>query len=132
MKTHFCSGLIAVTALLSCGKSASNPSGAADWQLLYKYKSIGSAATRVSSPAPDSMVYLQLNADSSYFTKLNNTIVSQNNYSIITTTNGSYTIRAIELKGFKPTGIFSLFPIAEIGSNNQVIAVYAQVMQPLF
>jgi hypothetical protein len=123
MKTSFYLLLISVLVMFGCRKSNVNPivtkSG---WNLIQKNEAIG-ANDLILTPSGDSSVLLVLNPDGTYSTDLNGVTVSHGTYSITTDTS-YYSEQILQLNDFKTTGLFNLFTLYQIGSNNQVISEY--------
>ena len=124
MKALILAGLIAMTVFPSCHKMVSNTSTSynGDWRLVNRYSTIGSIG-RVQAPGRDSSVFLALNSNNTYTTRLNYKIVSQGAYSV-TIDSAFYNRQLLEFSNFKPTGIFALFTVGQVGVNGQLLSVF--------
>ena|SRR5579871_1742724 len=124
MKTQPFLFIISCVFLFACTKpsSANAKNSLHGWQLLQKYQAVVATAQTIK-PRPDSAVLLMLNADSTYFSFLNNDTISKGTYSIYTDTAGFGPI--LQLNNFKTTGIFSLLTLYEIGQTGQVISEFS-------
>ena len=114
--------LIAMTALLSCHKMVSGTSYNGDWRLVSKFSTIG-AFGRTQAPGRDSSMLLALNSNNTYTTWLNYKVVSQGSYTV-SIDSAFYNRQLLEFSNFKPTGIFALFTVVQIGTNNQVQSMF--------
>ena len=125
MKSFVLALLIALAAFPSCHKSVSGISGASyngDWRLVNKFSTIGSIGW-VRAPGPDSSVILALNNNNTYTTRLNYKIVSEGSYSV-TVDSAFYNRQLLQFNNFKPTGIFALFAVGQVGVNGQLLSVF--------
>jgi hypothetical protein len=114
---------IVFTAFLfyGCSKSNSSSDGSpfVRWQLVQRDQYI--VSEKIITPSADSAVYLLLGTNNVYHADLNSTTISSGSYAI---TVDAYEDSVLELKSFKTTGIFSLFVLEEINSNDQIVSIY--------
>lgn len=117
MKVLFYLPITLTLLVASCSKSISHHGQGTgvtgNWLLLEKHQVLG-AGSHDTKPTIFTSVKLTLNDDSTFTSRLDGQVVSQGAYSIIRDTSGMY-VGTLELKGFKTTGIFSLFYLYEMG-----------------
>lgn len=126
MKGLFYLTIISTITLFACNKSSSIVSSdiktAGAWQLVQKNWFLG-GGSGVLTPSKDSSVLLILNTNNTYISQLNGKTISAWSYSI--TKDTSYNnAQVLQLNNFKTTGIFSLFTVEELGTNNQILSVF--------
>lgn len=113
---------ILILTLSACKKAHTSSASAGEWQLIQKYWSIG-VGSWSSTPSLDSSVFLQLNSNGTYVSKLDGHPVAQGSYSIIPDT--TFFIKQIlELNNFKVTGVFAPFTVSMLGTNGQVLSTF--------
>jgi hypothetical protein len=106
--------------LSACKKTHTSNASTGEWRLIQKDWSIGPGSWTLT-PSSDSSVFLQLNGNGTYVSKLNDRPVARGSYSIIPDT--TFFIKQIlELNDFKVTGIFAPFTVSMPGTNGQVLS----------
>lgn len=119
MKAVAYSAILLALTLFACSKNNASSGG---WQLVKKNWSLGPNGG-IMVPGVDSAVSLDLKGNNTYVSRLNNNIVSQGSYKI-SPDGSNYNRLVLELNDFKPTGIFSMFRLFQLGTNGQVVSEF--------